>query len=109
MYWPLKNLQVELSPLQIPQASGEALEPRIWSQPTACMQKKKKISVDSTTTIKSISREINFTTPTQIIVLQETGMFQVFAFKTQIQNHISEVVQNGENIMAEHSLILHVT
>lgn len=36
VYWPLKNLQVELSPLQTPHASREAWEPRIWSQPTAC-------------------------------------------------------------------------
>lgn len=26
-YWPLKNLHVELSPLQTPQASNTALEP----------------------------------------------------------------------------------
>lgn len=38
VYWPLKNLQVELSPLQMPHASREAWEPRIWSQPTACQR-----------------------------------------------------------------------
>lgn len=38
VYWPLKNLQVELSPLQMPHVSREAWEPRIWSQPTACQR-----------------------------------------------------------------------
>lgn len=61
------------------------------------------------TTIKSISSEINFTTPTQIIVLQETGTFHVFTFKSQIQNHISQVLENVENVMAEPWLILHAT
>lgn len=67
VYWPLKNLQVELFPLQIPQASREALEPRIWSHPTACTHRentrhtrrkenydrvKKKNTTDTTDTIK---------------------------------------------------------
>lgn len=38
-YWPLKNLHVELSPLQTPQASNTALEPSSWSHPTCCNQK----------------------------------------------------------------------
>lgn len=38
-YWPLKNLHVELSPLQTPQASNTALEPSPWSHPTCCNQK----------------------------------------------------------------------
>lgn len=74
VYWPLKNLQVELSPLQNPQASREALEPRIWSQPTAWKHTKTCISVDGTR-IKSMSREIKVITTSQIIVLQVTSKF----------------------------------
>lgn len=40
VYWPLKNLHVELFPLQTPQASRDTLEPRMWSHPTACNQQR---------------------------------------------------------------------
>lgn len=46
VYWPLKNLQVELFPLQIPQASRETLEPKMWSHPTACTHRETHVTLN---------------------------------------------------------------
>lgn len=64
LYWPLKNLQVELFPLQIPQASRETLEPRTWSHPTACTHRETHVTPDRVRTVtmstKTKKHQLNF-------------------------------------------------
>lgn len=64
VYCPLKNLQVELFPLQIPQASRETLEPRMWSHPTACMHRETHVTLNGikivTVLTKTKKRQLKF-------------------------------------------------